>query len=341
MKFSSVFRLRKSTVRSAVRLTKTALTLGWKAMRTPITSANGAGRIVEIADFGSNPGALRMHVFAPTRPLPRGAALIVVLHGCGQQADAFAIDAGWRALAENIGAALLLPEQTAGNNPGRCFNWFRPADTRRGAGEAMSIRQMVRVAIDRFGSDRKRIFIVGLSAGGAMAASMLAAYPAVFAAGAVVAGMPVGAADSQLQALRRMRRADAFRGRQALATAVRAASPARGKASWPRLSIWQGGRDRTIDPANADVLAAQWISLHGLDAISGSEMTVAPGITRQRWGRATRPAVELWTIARMGHGFPVDPSVPGGGREGVNVLDAGVAGASAIAAFWGISFTSP
>lgn len=339
MKFTSVFRPKKSTLRAVAKLTATALTLGWKAMRAPPAPTNGAGRIVEIAEFGSNPGALRMHVFAPARPLPRGAPLIVVLHGCGQQAAAFATDAGWRALAENIGAALLLPEQTASNNPGRCFNWFRPGDTRRGSGEAMSIRQMVRAAVDRFGSDRKRVFIVGLSAGGAMAVAMLAAYPAVFAAGAVVAGMPVGAADSQLQALRRMHRAGAFRGRPALAASVRAASPARGKASWPRLSIWQGGRDRTIDPANADVLVAQWTALHGIDAISGSEITVAPGIIRRRWGKATGPAVELWTIADMGHGFPVDRGAIGGGHEGVNVIDAGVAGAAAIAQFWGISFT--
>src|SRR3954468_17161927 len=129
----------------------------------------------------------------------------------------------------------------------------------------MSIRQMVSVATKRFGSDRPRVFVVGLSAGGAMAVALLAAYPAVFAAGAVVAGMPVGTASSPAMALLRMHRADPYRSRTALAGAVRTAAPARRTRPRPRLSIWQGGRDRTVDPANAEALAVQWTALHGFD----------------------------------------------------------------------------
>jgi poly(hydroxyalkanoate) depolymerase family esterase len=88
-------------------------------------------------------------------------------------------------LARRLRVALVLPEQTFANNRGRCFNWYRATDVRRGSGEAKSIRQMVRVATERFRSDRRRVFMAGLSAGGAIAAALLAAYPAVFAAGAV------------------------------------------------------------------------------------------------------------------------------------------------------------
>ena len=150
--------------------------------------------------------------------------MVVVLHGCGQQAAAFAADSGWIALADELGFALLLPEQVSENNRGRCFNWFRPDDVRRGSGEAMSIRQMIRVAAARYGSDPKRLFIAGFSAGGGMAAAMLAAYPAVFAAGGVAAGMPVGCAHSQVGAMLHMRRADSTRSRAALAGDVRAAT---------------------------------------------------------------------------------------------------------------------
>ena len=165
----------------------------WRAAWLPILNAipapSAAGRVIEVSDFGPYPGGLRMFVYAPPKRLPAGAPLIVVLHGCGQNAAAFARNSGWIALAQRIGAALLLPEQTSKNNRGRCFNWFQPSDVRRGSGEAASIWQG---AIRRYKSDQRRVFIVGLSAGAAMAAAMLAVYPATFAAGAVVAGMPVG-----------------------------------------------------------------------------------------------------------------------------------------------------
>jgi poly(hydroxyalkanoate) depolymerase family esterase len=161
-----------------------------------------------------------MLVHARTRLHP-GPPLVVVLHGCGQRAAPFAADSGWLALADEMGFALLLPEQVPDNNRGGCFNWFQPQDVRRGSGEMMSIRQMLRVAIARYASDSKRIFIMGFSAGGCMAAAKLAAYPAVFAAGGVVAGMPVGCAKSQIGAILQMRRADSSRTRRAIAGDVR------------------------------------------------------------------------------------------------------------------------
>ena len=88
-----------------------------------------------------------------------------------------------------------------------------------------------------------------------MAAALLAAYPSVFAAGGVFAGMPVGCARTPIMALARMRRADSGRSRAALAADVR--GNLRSRKSWPRLAIWQGERDQTVDPVNAEVLAAQ------------------------------------------------------------------------------------
>jgi poly(hydroxyalkanoate) depolymerase family esterase len=271
--------------------------------------------VSEVAAFGSNPGALRMLVHARPR-LRAGQPLVVVLHGCGQQAAAFAADSGWLALADELGFALLLPEQTHDNNRGRGFNWFRPDDVRRGGGEAMSIRQMLRIAVARYASDPKRVFIVGFSAGGSMAAAMLAAYPAVFAAGGVVAGMPVGCANSQVGAMLHMRRADSSRTRQALAADVRTVTRTHSRNVWPRISIWQGTRDRTVDPANAEALAAQWGELHGQVAVPRTD-ELTPGHRRRAWGRPDRPpSVELWTIPGIGHGFPVDPGAPESGHMG-------------------------
>jgi poly(hydroxyalkanoate) depolymerase family esterase len=167
-------------------------------------NASALSGVSTITGFGSNPGALQMHVYAPPR-LRAGRPLVVVLHGCRQDAASFAADAGWIAIAQQFRLALLLPEQTCENNKGRCFNWFLPDDVRRGSGEIMSIRQMIRHAAKRFGSDPKQIFVAGFSAGGGMAAALLAAYPAVFAAGGIVAGMPAGCAKSQMGAMLHMR----------------------------------------------------------------------------------------------------------------------------------------
>jgi poly(hydroxyalkanoate) depolymerase family esterase len=298
------------------------------------------GRVSGVAAFGSNPGGLSMRVYAPPR-LRAGRPLVVVLHGCGQDGANFAADAGWLAVAKQFRLALLIPQQSYENNQGRCFNWFRPDDVRRGSGEAMSIRQMVRAAVKRFGSDPRRIYIVGFSAGGAMTAAMLAAYPALFAAGAVVAGFPVGCARTSFGAALSMRQANLWRTRGALANDVRMAGRGRARRKWPRLAIWHGDRDRTVAPGNAEALAAQWSELHGYGPEPSSE--IARSGARQRgWGPANRPAaVELWTLAGLGHGFPVDPKTEGGGHPGAWVTDAGVSAAQEIARFWGLERPSP
>lgn len=295
-----------------------------------------SGRVSEMGGFGSNPGALRMLTYAPPR-LPAGRPLVVVLHGCGQDAARFAGDAGWLDLARQHRLALLLPEQTSANNRGLCFNWYRPEDVRRGGGEAMSIRQMLRLAVKKYRSDPRQVFVAGFSAGGGMAAAMLAAYPAVFAGGGVAAGMPVGSARTQMQALLGMRRGNPLRLRRYLAANVRAAAPSRATRAWPRLSIWQGARDQTVNPDNAEALAAQWSELHGWGAQPNAVDEPARGVHRRAWGRAARPAVELWTLDDVAHGFPVDPGMPGGGRVGPWVVEAGLSAAQRMATFWGLN----
>src|ERR1700743_3070718 len=100
------------------------------------------GPLVEVRDFGPNPGNLRMLAFVPQQ-LQQPRALVVVLHGCGQTAAGYDRGAGWSTLARKYGFALLMPEQAMSNNANGCFNWFNPDDTARDRGEAASIRQMV------------------------------------------------------------------------------------------------------------------------------------------------------------------------------------------------------
>jgi poly(hydroxyalkanoate) depolymerase family esterase len=282
-----------------------------------------AGQVEEVDRFGSNPGKLRMLLQLPPRPPRPGAPLLVLLHGCGQDAQQFAAASGFAALAERLGAALVLPEQQAQNNRGRCFNWFRPADFSAGSGEAASVRQMVFDALIRVRADPARVYVAGLSAGGAMTAALLAAYPDLFAGGAVIAGMPVGTAHDMASALARMERATDEDG----PTLAGRLAPRPG-AGWPRLSVWHGTADRVVDPANGDALVAQWTALHGLAEIPDGESEPVPGLRRRVWGRA----VEQWSLSGFGHAFPIAD----GASADPYVLPAGIAASEAIARFWGL-----
>ena len=142
-----------------------------------------AGATTEVSNFGSNPGNLRMFKYIPDQ-LPGSAPLIVVLHGCKQNEPTYANEAGWVQLADKLHVVLVMPAQVQENNANNCFNWFQPANATRGKGEALSIRQMVDKMTRDHNIDPKRIYVTGLSAGGAMTSVMLATYPEVFAAGA-------------------------------------------------------------------------------------------------------------------------------------------------------------
>lgn len=296
--------------------------------------AGGDAGMATVPGFGFNPGALKMLTHVPAG-LPRGAALVVVLHGCTQSAGAHAAASGWLTLADRHGFAVLAPEQDAANNPNRCFNWFDAADIARGGGEAASIHAMIEHMIGAHGLDPQRVFVTGLSAGGAMAAVMLAAYPETFAAGAVVAGLPFGAATSVQQALSTMRHATALSGPDLKSLVTRAApAPTR----WPRLSIWHGSADATVSESNAAALVRQWTALHDLPTLPDTAETDGRW-SRSRWvGDDGVVLVERNRVANLGHGAPLaaggdDPL----GRTAPYMLEAGVSSSLEIARFWGLA----
>ena len=130
--------------------------------------------------------------------------------------------------------------------------------------------------------DPRRIFVTGLSAGGAMTSVMLATYPEVFAGGAVIAGLPFGVATNVREALNGMLQSPS-RPAGELGDLVRNASHHKGP--WPRISVWHGSADRTVNPANANEIVKQWLDVHQLPSAPMSEATV-DGYPRQIWWNA-------------------------------------------------------
>nr|WP_296071096.1 PHB depolymerase family esterase [uncultured Actinoplanes sp.] len=292
------------------------------ALLTP-GAAPAAATLTEVTSFGSNPGALRMYSYVPAG-LPAGRPLIVALHGCTQSAADYYGHAGWPKYADLYQAAVVFPEQTPSNNPLSCFTWFAAGDIGRGQGEALSIKQMVDHAVAHYGSDSRRVYVTGLSAGGAMTAVMLAAYPDVFAAGAVVAGLPYHC--GTICQSRPQHRTPAQWG-----DLVRAANPGY-RGPWPRVAIWYGTADTTVVPANATELRDQWTNVSGVSQTPTGTQSL-PNTSVSRYGSA----VALYQVSGIAHGTPVDPGSGTGqcGTTGRYYIDS-LCSSYYTAQFWGL-----
>jgi poly(hydroxyalkanoate) depolymerase family esterase len=291
-------------------------------------------RLSAMPPIRDNPGNLAARVYVPAG-LEGPAPLVVVLHGCTQDAAVYDNGSGWSRLADRHGFILLFPEQGRANNPMLCFNWFAAGDNQRGMGEPASIANMIAAMKKAHAIDPRRVFVTGLSAGGAMAAVMLATYPELFAGGAIIAGVAYGCASGAAQAF------DCMGGRARddaaeLGLKVRRASPHKGP--WPRLQVWHGSADTVVAPGNGDAIALQWAHLHGLAPKPDREDKVG-GYPRRTWmGADGRALIEQYSITGMAHGIPLNPGTGAGesGQAGAHMLDVGLSSTDNIAAFFGI-----
>ncbi|OXM60299.1 extracellular catalytic domain type 1 short-chain-length polyhydroxyalkanoate depolymerase [Amycolatopsis vastitatis] len=256
--------------------------------------------LVQISSFGANPGALAMYTYTPSG-LETGRPVVVALHGCTQSAADYYAHSGWPALADRWRFAVVFPQQSTANNSLKCFNWFSTADDTRGNGEAASIKSMVDKAIADHGSDSSRVFVTGLSAGGGMTADLLAAYPDVFAAGGINAGLPAQCATSVTEATNCQQNDQHLTPAQ-WASRVKAQYPGY-SGPWPRVAIWQGTGDYTVYPVNGTELRDQWTAVHGVSQSPTSTQSLPGSTTLTDYAGKVR----LYSIAGMGHGTAVDP----------------------------------
>ncbi len=269
-------------------------------------AASGAD-LEEIHAFGSNPGALRMFRYVPASAAP-SAPVILVLHGCVQGARDMYTGSGFREVADARGIVLVLPEQTTGANPSRCFNWAGeygdPANLIRGQGENQSIVEMVRHTEMTLGTDPDAVYVTGFSGGGAMVPVLLATWPDVFAAGAVIAGVPYRCGVSVTDAFACMR-PGRDRTPSEWGDLVRGASPVTD--GFPRVAIWHGRDDPTVVPLNARELVDQWTDVHRTDAVA-DDTTTSGRHERSEFRHGGATVVQLNLVDGLAHALPNMPN---------------------------------
>jgi poly(hydroxyalkanoate) depolymerase family esterase len=294
-----------------------------------------SGEFKEVTSFGSNPGSLNMYKFVPDN-MPENAPLVVSLHGCKQSATIYS-DSGWKEVAEHFKFYVLLPEQTSGNNMNSCFNWFEPADTKRDHGESKSIRSMIDTMLSSHSIDRGRIFVEGLSAGGYMAAIMLASYPDLFKGGAINAGGPSYCASNLLDAFSCMGGVE--HSPESWGRLVRKQGYSGYTGPWPKVSIWHGTEDGTVSPVNQRGLVDQWTNVHGIDREVDKADTVRGYPHKEYHDDQGNVMVETYSITGMGHATPIDAGfaeTDGCGRASSYIKDENICSVYYMARFWGL-----
>jgi poly(hydroxyalkanoate) depolymerase family esterase len=262
-----------------------------------------AGRYIGAA------GARDYKLFIPPAAGPRALPLVVMLHGCTQNPDDFAAGTGMNDAALRDGFFVLYPAQSQQANPQRCWNWFKHNHQGRGRGEPEILAGMTRDVMDRYGVDPARVYVAGLSAGGAMAAILGDAYPELFAAVGVHSGLATGAANDLPSALGAMK----GNGR----------TPD-GAGSGVATIVFHGDADATVHPGNARHVITASVGSGETDELETGTTPGGRGYTRSVHRSATGEAVaEHWVVHGAQHawsggnskGSYTDPRGPDATRE--------------------------
>jgi poly(hydroxyalkanoate) depolymerase family esterase len=268
------------------------------------------------------PGVLTNHagtrpykLYVPTRRLAHPAPLLVMLHGCTQNPDDFALGTRMNELAEEYGCHVVYPQQVPEANPGLCWNWFAPTNQHRDGGEPSIVADITRAVTKDHGIDGKRVFIAGMSAGGAMAVVMGATYPELYAAIGVHSGIAYGAATSMFAAPTVMRSGGED-------SAISPLNPV-------RAIVFHGDRDQTVHPRNGEQVLQQLLGASN-SRLPGKKPRRVHGKSNGRAydqtiyrDAAGKTVAEEWTVHGTAHawsggnaaGSHTDSSGPDASRE--------------------------
>ncbi|GAU86512.1 poly(3-hydroxybutyrate) depolymerase [Bosea sp. BIWAKO-01] len=253
--------------------------------------------------FRGAAGALAYKLYVPADHAGRELALVMMLHGCTQDPDDFARGTRMNRLADEFGIIVAYPHQPRSANAQGCWNWFDPRHQRRGAGEPAALAGLAQELAAEFGIDRARVFVAGLSAGGAMADVLSSTYPDIFAAAGIHSGLAHGAASDVMSAFAAMK--------------GNAKPISRATGSGARQIIFHGTADATVHPSNGGTLFARASAGHGaLGELTTDVVVNGRHVTRTLVGPAHGPATtEYWLVQGAGHAWS-------GGDEAGSFADA-------------------
>ena len=265
--------------------------------------------------FENEHGERDYRLYVPRSLDGRPAPLMVMLHGCGQDAGDFAAGTRMNALAERDRFIVLYPEQDPGANRTGCWNWFEPSDQGRGSGEPSIIAGATEEVAAKHGVDRRRIYVAGMSAGGAMSVILAAAYPDLYAAVGVHSGLEYAAASGTLSALASQRSGGPDPDRQGR-LAAESARPAE-----PRIVpaiVFHGEEDRVVDVVNGHQALSQWAQTADYaddatddDGVTDEPRDVLPGRAQGGYDYVRyiyedprgEAVMEKWIIEGLGHAW--------------------------------------
>jgi poly(hydroxyalkanoate) depolymerase family esterase len=285
------------------------------AEKTSRTARPAPGTFID-GSFTGLEGTLAYKLYTPRGSTRRKLPLVVMLHGCTQSAADFAAGTGMNKLADEVGFLVLYPQQSLSANLTRCWNWHRPGDQKRGSGEPALVAALTRQTIKNCKANSSRVYIAGISAGGAAAAIIAAAYPELYVAVGVHSGLSRGNVTTVRGALSAMRTGDDTSGpggrekkRQPLPTIV-----------------FHGDRDTVVHPANANGFLIE-LNRSGPHPIvgfpeEGSKAGREFIRTQYRHGAGT-VLLENWDVRGGGHAWSggslagsfADPAGPDASRE--------------------------
>ncbi|WP_322893951.1 MULTISPECIES: PHB depolymerase family esterase [unclassified Yoonia] len=240
-------------------------------------------------------GARGYKLYLPASAPKKPKGLILMLHGCGQDPDDFALGTHMNAVAEKHGLAVAYPAQTRKHNAGGCWNWFGPAHQIRGVGEPAILASLTRKLMRELGVTRDNVYVAGLSAGGAMAAILVDVYPDVFAAAGIHSGLARGAARDVSSAMGAMR-----------SGAPGGSAPAALRATYKpvRRIIFQGDNDGTVHLSNAQHLVTAALGDDPTAARITSNSVRKIGYTRSDFAsNGDLGELELWVLKGAGHAW--------------------------------------
>jgi poly(hydroxyalkanoate) depolymerase family esterase len=272
----------------------------------PFVKARGAptapvpdGAAYLTRSFACAAGSRDYKVYVPSRADGRKLPLIIMLHGCAQDPDDFAVGTGMNRLAEEQGFIVAYPRQTMTANQSACWNWFNLSDQMRDAGEPSIIAGITRAVIAQFDIDAERVYVAGLSAGGAMAAVMSATYPELYAATGIHSGLAYGVATDLVSAYAAMR-GDASRAAPAQRNGHRKTANGR-----VRTIVFHGAADQKVHFSNAEmILADARVGLPDPQETQHDGSAGGRAYTRTVIADASGvPHIECWSIDGLGHAW--------------------------------------